>query len=29
KRPLDMIATTVDFETVKELIGRVEHGVFS
>lgn len=29
KRPLDMIATTVDFETVKELIGRLEHGVFS
>lgn len=29
KRPLDMIATTVDFETVKELIGRLEHGVFA
>ncbi|WP_278183484.1 type II RES/Xre toxin-antitoxin system antitoxin [Vibrio misgurnus] len=29
KRPLDMIATTVDFETIKDLIGRVEHGVFS
>jgi putative toxin-antitoxin system antitoxin component (TIGR02293 family) len=29
KRPIDMIATTVDFDAVKELIGRVEHGVFS
>ncbi len=29
KRPLDMVATTVDFETVKDLIGRIEHGVFS
>lgn len=29
KRPLDMISTTVDFEIVKDLIGRVEHGVFS
>ncbi|WP_462153018.1 type II RES/Xre toxin-antitoxin system antitoxin [Pseudoalteromonas xiamenensis] len=29
KRPLDMISTTVDFETVKDLIGRIEHGVFS
>ncbi|MBT2949667.1 DUF2384 domain-containing protein [Vibrio anguillarum] len=29
KRPLDMVSTTVDFEIVKDLIGRVEHGVFS
>lgn len=29
KRPLDMISTTADFETVKDLIGRVKHGVFS
>ncbi|WP_404415053.1 antitoxin Xre/MbcA/ParS toxin-binding domain-containing protein [Marinospirillum sp.] len=29
KRPLDMVATTVDFEMVKDLIGRVDHGVFS
>ncbi|SDH43426.1 putative toxin-antitoxin system antitoxin component, TIGR02293 family [Vibrio xiamenensis] len=29
KRPLDMVATSVDFETVKDLIGRLEHGVFS
>ncbi|WP_206605560.1 type II RES/Xre toxin-antitoxin system antitoxin [Pelagibaculum spongiae] len=29
KRPLDMIATTIDFEMVKDLIGRMEHGVFS
>ena len=29
KRPLDMVSTTVDFEAVKDLIGRVEHGVFS
>lgn len=29
KRPLDMVSTTVDFELVKDLIGRVEHGVFS
>lgn len=28
-RPLDMIATTVEFEQVKDLIGRIEHGVFS
>ena len=29
KRPLDMVSTSVDFEIVKDLIGRVEHGVFS
>ncbi|GLT19623.1 hypothetical protein GCM10007938_34050 [Vibrio zhanjiangensis] len=29
KRPLDMVSTTVDYEIVKDLIGRVEHGVFS
>ena len=29
KTPLEMIATTADFEIVKDLIGRVEHGVFS
>ena len=29
KRPIDMVSTTVDFEIVKDLIGRVEHGVFS
>lgn len=29
KRPLDMISTTVEFEQVKDLIGRIEHGVFS
>lgn len=29
KRPLDMVSTTVDFEIVKDLIGRVEHGVFT
>ncbi len=29
KRPLDMVATSVDFEIVKDLIGRLEHGVFS
>lgn len=29
QRPLDMVSTTVDFETVKDLIGRIEHGVFS
>lgn len=29
KRPLDMISTTIDFDTVKDLIGRIEHGVFS
>lgn len=29
KRPIDMVATTVDFEQVKDLIGRVEHGIFS
>lgn len=29
KRPLDMVSTTVDFEIVKDLIGRIEHGVFS
>ncbi|EMW0563850.1 TPA: DUF2384 domain-containing protein [Vibrio parahaemolyticus] len=29
KRPLDMVSTTVDFEIVKDLIGRLEHGVFS
>ncbi|MEH6458125.1 MAG: antitoxin Xre/MbcA/ParS toxin-binding domain-containing protein [Cocleimonas sp.] len=29
KRPLDMVSTTVDFEAVKDLIGRVEHGVFA
>ena len=29
KRPLDMVSTTVDFEVVKDLIGRLEHGVFS
>ncbi|MDF4798445.1 DUF2384 domain-containing protein, partial [Vibrio parahaemolyticus] len=28
-RPLDMVSTTVDFEIVKDLIGRLEHGVFS
>lgn len=29
KRPLDMISTTADFEVVRDLIGRIEHGVFS
>lgn len=29
KRPLDMVATTVDFEMVKDLIGQLEHGVLS
>lgn len=29
KRPLDMVSTTVDFEIVKDLIGRLEYGVFS
>lgn len=29
KRPLDMVSTSVDFEIVKDLIGRVEHGVFA
>lgn len=29
KRPLDMVSTTVDFEIVKDLIGRIKHGVFS
>ena len=29
KTPLEMIATSADFEIVKDLIGRVEHGVFS
>lgn len=29
KRPLDMISTSVDFEILKDLIGRIEHGVFS
>lgn len=29
KRPLDMVSTSVDFEVVKDLIGRLEHGVFS
>ncbi|CAM2787212.1 type II RES/Xre toxin-antitoxin system antitoxin [Vibrio mytili] len=29
QRPLDMVSTTVDFEIVKDLIGRLEHGVFS
>lgn len=29
KRPIDMISTTVDFEAVRDLIGRIEHGVFS
>jgi len=29
KRPLDMVGTTVDFETIKDLIGQVEHGVLS
>ena len=28
KRPLDMVSTSVDFDLVKDLIGRVEHGVF-
>ncbi|MCL9783250.1 DUF2384 domain-containing protein [Vibrio sp. S4M6] len=29
KRPIDMVSTTVEFEEVKDLIGRIEHGVFS
>lgn len=29
KRPLDMVSTSVDFEMVKDLIGRIEHGVFA
>jgi len=29
KRPLDMITTSIDFEIVKDLIGRIEHGIFS
>lgn len=29
KRPIDMISTTADFEIVTDLIGRIEHGVFS
>jgi len=29
KRPIDMVSTSVDFDMVKDLIGRVEHGVFS
>ncbi len=29
KRPLDMVSTTADFEVVKDLIGRIEHGIFS
>ncbi|GEM79578.1 type II RES/Xre toxin-antitoxin system antitoxin [Vibrio superstes] len=29
KRPLDMVSTSVDFEVVKSLIGRIEHGDFS
>lgn len=28
-RPIDMVSTTVDFEIVKDLIYRIEHGVFS
>ncbi|MFV0450237.1 MAG: antitoxin Xre/MbcA/ParS toxin-binding domain-containing protein [Vibrio sp.] len=29
KRPIDMTSTTVDFERVQDLIGRIEHGVYS
>jgi putative toxin-antitoxin system antitoxin component (TIGR02293 family) len=29
KRPLDMVSTTADFDVVKDLIGRIEHGIFS
>jgi len=29
KRPLDMVSTTADFEVVRDLIGQIEHGVFS
>lgn len=29
KRPIDMVSTSVDFEVVRDLIGRLEHGVFS
>lgn len=29
KRPIDMVSTTVDFEIVKDLIARVDHGVFA
>jgi putative toxin-antitoxin system antitoxin component (TIGR02293 family) len=29
KRPFDMVSTTVDFEVVTDLIGKIEHGVFA
>lgn len=29
KRPLDMVATSADFEVVRDLMGRIEHGVFA
>lgn len=29
KTPLEMVATSADFEIAKDLIGRIEHGVFS
>lgn len=29
KRPIDMVSKTVDFEIVKDLIGKIKHGIFS
>jgi putative toxin-antitoxin system antitoxin component (TIGR02293 family) len=29
KRPIDMVATSVDFKVVEDLIGRVKHGVIT
>jgi|GEM_PF-851941 len=29
KRPIDMVSTSVDFDLIKDLLGRVEYGVFS
>lgn len=29
KRPIDMVSTSIDFQMVQDLIGRIEHGIFS
>ena len=29
KRPLDMVAMSADFKVVRDLMGRIEHGVFT
>ncbi|MFC1236714.1 antitoxin Xre/MbcA/ParS toxin-binding domain-containing protein [Vibrio sp. F74] len=29
KKPLEMLMTTVDFDVLKDLIGRIKHGVIS